>query len=77
VALSDDLTQVEAAVLEVVRRVGAKVTELHLARPRLGYERASRACECGGRQRLVEHRPKVIATQMGSLTIRRAYYRCG
>lgn len=77
VLLTDDLTQVEAAVLAAVRRIGAQAVEVHLGRQKLGYEGAGRPCACGRTQRFVEHRPKQIATQMGSLTIRRAYYRCG
>lgn len=76
VLLTDDLTQVEAALLAAVRRIGAKAVEVQLARQRLGYEGASRSCSCGQTQRFVEHRPKTIATQMGSIEIRRAYYRC-
>ncbi len=76
ILLTDDLTQVEEALLVAVRRIGAKAAELQLARQRLGYEGARRPCVCGQRQRFVEHRPKTIATQMGSIQIRRAYYRC-
>jgi hypothetical protein len=77
VLLSDDLTQVEAAVLVAMRRIGARAVEVHLGRQKLGYEGVQRPCVCGRTQRFVEHRPKQIATQMGALTIRRAYYRCG
>ena len=77
VLLTDDLTQVEEAILTVVRRIGAKAIEARLAREKLGYEGSSRPCGCGKAQRFVEHRAKVVATQLGSLTIRRAYYRCG
>ena len=77
VLLTDDLTQVEAAVLAATRRIGAKVVELQLSRHKLGYEGPRRPCPCGRTQRFVEHRPKQMVTQMGALTIRRAYYRCG
>lgn len=77
VSLTDDLTQVEMALLAVVRRIGAKAVEVHLGRQKLGYQGPHRPCACGRTQRFVEHRPKQIATQMGALTIRRAYYRCG
>jgi hypothetical protein len=76
IELSEDLTQVEQVVLEQMRRIGAWVIESHLARQRLGYEGSSRACACGGRQRFVEHRAKTIATRLGTVRIRRAYYRC-
>jgi len=77
ILLLDDLTQVEEAVLGVVRRIGAKAVEVHLGRQKLGYEGARRPCACGRTQRFVEHRPKTIATQMGVIRIRRAYYHCG
>lgn len=76
IALSDDLKQVESAIQEQVRRIGARAMELHLGQQKLGYEGSSRACSCGENQRFVEHRPKTIATLMGQVTIRRAYYRC-
>lgn len=76
VLLTDDLAQVEEAILGVVRRIGAKAIEVHLGRQKLGYEGSSRPCRCGQRQRFVEHRPKTLATQMGSIEILRAYYRC-
>lgn len=77
VLLTDDLTQVEDAVLGVVRRIGARAVEVQLGRQTLGYEGAQRPCGCGRRQRFVGHRPKTIATQMGVIGIRRAYYHCG
>lgn len=76
VLLSDDLTQAEEAILTAMRRVGTKALELQMSRQRLGYEGVRRLCLCGGCQRFVGHRPKTLATQMGSITIRRAYYHC-
>jgi len=76
VLFTDDLNQVEQSILVAMRRIGAKAIELHLARRKLGYEGVRRPCDCGSMQRFVEHRPKQIATQMGTLFIRRAYYRC-
>jgi hypothetical protein len=76
VVLSADLTQVEAAVLTQVRRIGARVVELHLGQQKLGYQGACRPCPCGRTQRFVEYRPKVLATQLGAVKLRRAYYRC-
>jgi hypothetical protein len=76
VELSDDLTQVEPVVLEQVRRIGARVIELHLSRQQLGYESSRSACPCGRTQRFVEYRPKTVATLLGVVRIRRAYYRC-
>ena len=77
VLLSEDLTQVEAALLTQVRRIGAKAVELHLGRQKLGYVGAARPCPCGRVQRFVGYRPKALATQLGTVRMRRAYYRCG
>jgi hypothetical protein len=74
--LSDDLGQAESVLQEQIRRIGARALELHLQQHKLGYEGSSRACLCGQNQRFVEHRPKTLATLMGPVTIRRAYYRC-
>jgi hypothetical protein len=48
IALSDDLTEIEAVVDEQVRRIGARAIELHLAGRKLGYEGYARPCGCGG-----------------------------
>lgn len=76
VQLSDDPGQVEQAVLDEVRLIGAQAMELHLGQQNLGYEGSSRACPCGRTQRFVGHRPKQMATLLGSVTVRRAYYHC-
>jgi len=77
VALTENLTQVEKAVRDQMQRIGARVIELHLAGRQLGYEGPSRPCGCGRTQRFVEYRPKTLATLLGVVRIRRAYYRCG
>lgn len=76
VLLSDDLTRAEEAILTAARKIGAKALELQMGRQALGYEGAGRRCVCGCVQRFVDHRPKTLATQMGSITLRRAYYHC-
>jgi hypothetical protein len=79
VCLTDDLTDLEHKVRQAVLRIGAKAVELHLADKRLGYEGSSRACDgkdCGADQRFVGHRPRVLATLLGQVTIKRAYYHC-
>jgi hypothetical protein len=77
VNLSDDLEQVERVIRGTVLGVGAKAMELHLSRRPLGYEGSSRACEgCQENQKFVGHRPRTLATLMGQVTIKRAYYHC-
>lgn len=74
--LSDDLGEAEAVLRERMLQLGAQALELHLGRVKLGYQGACRPCSCGGVQRFLQHRPKTIATLLGSVEIRRAYYRC-
>ncbi len=76
IELSEDLGQAEAVMQEQMRRIGARALELHLAEHKLGYEGSSRACRCGENQRFVQHRPKTVATVLGPVTLRRAYYHC-
>lgn len=79
VSLSDDITQLEQAVRERVLRIGAKALETHLASRRLGYEGSSRACDgphCRHNQKFVGHRPQTLATLLGQVTFKRAYYHC-
>lgn len=76
IAREEDLRRVEAVVREQVRAMGAQALELHLAGRRLGQEGSWQRCPCGGAQRLVEHRPKHVATWLGTLALRRAYDVC-
>ena len=76
-ALTDDLEQAERVILDTVRGVGARALELHLEQRPLGYEGSSRACDgCDHDQKFVAHRPRTIATLMGQVTFKRAYYHC-
>jgi hypothetical protein len=76
IELSEDLNAVEVILREQVLRIGARALELHLAGRKLGYEGSSRACECGANQKFVNHRPRTLATLLGPVTYRRAYYHC-
>lgn len=78
-ALSDDLTQLEQSVRQKVLEIGARAVELHLASRPLGYEGSSRPCDnphCKHDQKFVGHRPRTLATLLGQVTFRRAYYHC-
>lgn len=77
--LSEDLSHLEQSVRQKVLEIGAKAVELHLASRPLGYEGSSRACDnpqCGHDQKFVGHRPRTLATLLGQVTFRRAYYHC-
>ena len=74
--LPEDFGELERLFRQTMQDVGAKMMELHLAGRKLGYEGSSRACPCGGRQKFVNHRPRTLATTLGSVTYRRAYYHC-
>jgi len=77
VDLSEDLEQAEQVLRENLMRIGAEALRVHLGSRRLGYEGSARPCSCGDWQRFLGHRPRVVATLLGSVAIRRAYYRCG
>jgi hypothetical protein len=79
IALSDNLTDIEPLVRDMVLRVGAKAVELKLAEKPLGYEGSSRACDnpgCKHDQKFVGHRPRKLTTLLGQVTFKRAYYHC-
>jgi len=74
---ADDLGRMESLIRDHSHVIGAKMLELYLAAGPLGYEGSSRACPCGANQKFVDHRPRTLATTMGQVTYRRAYYHCG
>lgn len=68
--------QVEAVLREQALKIGAEAFRLHVQHSRGGYAGSSRSCSCGQRQRFVGQRERVLATLLGPVPIRRAYYRC-
>lgn len=76
IELTEDLGEAETVLREQVLKIGAAALEQHLGQRNLGYQGSSRPCGCGKRQRFVEYRAKTIATLMGPVTLKRAYYRC-
>jgi len=74
--LTGDLAQVEAILTDLVRQIGARAIEQHLASIRLGYQGSAIACTSGGVKRFVSYRGKHVATLLGTVHVRRAYYRC-
>ena len=76
IELSDDLGAAAEVLRDQMLRIGTRALELHLNQRKLGYQGPHRPCGCGQVQRFVEHRPKTVATILGPVTIRRAYYRC-
>jgi len=74
--LAGDLGAVEAAVAAKLQVLGQGLLQRIVQRRSTGYEGASRACSCGGRQRFVEHRSRTLHTTFGWVEIPRAYYRC-
>jgi hypothetical protein len=62
-----------------VLQVGARAIELKLCGRKLGYEGSSRACDnprCKQGQKFVGHRSRTVATLLGQVTFKRAYYHC-
>lgn len=71
-----DLRQLEHGVRDRSLALGGRVLEQALTLTGNGYEGCSRGCECGRRQRFINHRAKRVVTLLGELTVRRAYYHC-
>ena len=74
--VSQQFAAAERYVWSFVLLLGAQMLQLHLAREAHGYEGSSRACDCGADQRFVAHRQRTLATTLGSVQYRRAYYHC-
>jgi len=74
--LAGELGTMEAAVIAKLQVLGQGLLRRIVRRKPNGYEGASRACPCGGRQRFVEHRSRTVHTTFGWVEIPRAYYRC-
>lgn len=74
---TDDLAASEEKLLELMRRLGQGVQQLHMNRQStLGYDKSSRPCACGRERKFVGRRVKTFQTLFGSLELRRAYYHC-
>ena len=75
--LPGNFNDLERLVRQTMQQAGAKMMELHLAGKKLGYEGSRRPCPCGADQKFVNHRPRTLATTLGPVSYRRAYYHCG
>lgn len=76
VTFTEDLGQVEQVLREQMLAIGAEALRLHVQERRAGYEGSTRGCSCGQRQRFEGYRLRVVATLLGAVPLRRAYYRC-
>jgi hypothetical protein len=77
-SLPVDVNQAEKMIRDKVQQIGQAALQLHLAQQKkLGYEGSSRACDCGDNQKFVGYRSRTLATLLGPVSYRRAYYRCG
>jgi hypothetical protein len=77
IVLSLDVGEAETLLRAKMLEVARAALQHHMDRQALGYAGSSRACGCGGSQRFVGHREKVLATLVGPVRLRRAYYHCG
>lgn len=72
-----DLMGGEEEVLKMVFRLGRTVLEELVTRQSTQEAPAKRRVgHCGHEQRLMGERPKQVLTLLGTITVRRAYYRC-
>jgi hypothetical protein len=75
--LPADVNAAERIVQDKMRQLGQGTLQLHLSQQkRLGYEGSSRGCECGRNQKFAGYRPRTLATMLGAVNYRRAYYHC-
>lgn len=76
-SLPADLNHAEQMIRAKTQQIGQAALQLHLAgQKKLGYEGSSRACPCGGDQKFVGYRGRTVATLLGAVEYRRAYYHC-
>lgn len=71
-----DLSELEGAVEQAVRQVGARCLELLVGTVGTGYEGATRPCVCGGVQTSDHYATATWKTLLGDVPIRRAAYHC-
>lgn len=70
------LSDLEGALVQALRQVGATSLELLVAATGTGYEGASRPCGCGGEQQTDHYARATWTTLVGEVTIQRAVYHC-
>jgi hypothetical protein len=76
-SLPADVNAAERMIQDKTRQIGQAALQLHLSNlKKLGYEGSSRACECGRSQKFVGYRSRTLATLLGAVHYRRAYYHC-
>lgn len=77
-SLPEDVNAAEKIIQDKTRQIGQAALQLHLSnQKKLGYQGSSRACECGQNQKFAGYRPRTLATLLGAVHYRRAYYHCG
>src|SRR6185295_11007390 len=76
ITVSEKIGEAARAIRDFLHQLGAQMLELHLAGKKLGYEGSSRACSCGKNQKFIQYRPRTLATSLGQVCYKRAYYHC-
>jgi hypothetical protein len=76
--LEGTLESVEQGLVDLLREVGQSSFQLYVdsRQASRGYEGSSRACGCGGDQKFMGYRSRKLATLLGQVSYRRAYYHC-
>jgi len=77
-ATSDSLSMAtfEQAALALGQHLAQLALADQLQRLGTGYAAATRACDCGSKQRFQRYSSKTVRTLIGAVTYKRAYYRC-
>lgn len=77
-ATSDSLSMAtfEQAALALGQHLAQLALADQLQQVGTGYEAATRACDCGSKQRFQRYSSKTVRTLIGAVTYKRAYYHC-
>jgi len=70
------MTDLEHAAQALGKRIAQVALSHLLEESGTGYDRSSRSCPCGGKQRFERFSQRTLRTLMGEVTYKRAYYRC-
>jgi hypothetical protein len=70
------LARLEQAAVELGKRLAQLALQDQLQQLGSGYTASSQACPCGQRQRFLRYAPRQVRSLVGTVQLRRAYYRC-
>jgi Uncharacterised protein family (UPF0236) len=73
---STSMSDLELSAQSLGKRIAQLALSHLLEQSGTGYDRSTRSCACGGKQRFERFSQRTLRTLMGDVTYKRAYYRC-